>query len=75
MKEIKTIVTARKHRAFQPETKAHKQFLHSNLEKVKQLQESYPFLDLTQELKYFTPSAPDEILKPDTNFRTWNKKI
>ncbi len=54
MKEIKTIVTARKHRAFQPETNAHQQFLHSNLERVQRLQESNPFLNLKEEIKYFT---------------------
>ncbi len=56
MKEIKTIVTARKHRAFQPETNAHKQFLLSNLGKVKGLQAIYPFLNLSEEVKYFTNS-------------------
>lgn len=75
MKEIRSIVTARKHRAFQPETTAHKQFLHSNLDRVKRLQESYPFLDLAQELSFFSSTAPDEMLKPNTNFSTWNKKI
>jgi hypothetical protein len=54
MKEMKQIVIARKHKAFQPETKAHQQFLSSHFEKVKDLQIKYPFLDLKEELKYFS---------------------
>jgi hypothetical protein len=47
-------VTARKHRAFQPDTKAHQQFLSANFLKTKQLKEKYPFLNLAEELKYFS---------------------
>ncbi len=54
MEEIKKIVIARKHRAFQPETKTHQQFLISYLEKTKVLQEKYPFLNLEEELVYFS---------------------
>lgn len=54
MKEVKSIMIARKHRAFQPETKAHQQFLSSHFEKAKELQEKYPFLDLKKELVYFS---------------------
>lgn len=54
MKEVKKIVTARKHRAFQPETKAHLQFLMTNFEKAKELQSKYPFLDLGEEMEYFS---------------------
>lgn len=54
MLEIKQIVIARKHRAFQPETKAHQQFLAAHFEKAKLLQEKYPFLDLKEELGYFS---------------------
>jgi hypothetical protein len=54
MKEIRSIVISRKHKAFQPETKAHKQFLASNLERVKELQAKYSFLDLLEESKYFS---------------------
>ncbi len=54
MKEVKGIVMARKHRAFQPETKAHQQFLSAHFEKVKELQQKYPFLDLKEELVYFS---------------------
>ncbi|MGQ0740127.1 MAG: GSCFA domain-containing protein, partial [Bacteroidota bacterium] len=54
MKEVKSIVIARKHRAFQPGTNAHKQFLASNQGKVRMLKERYPFLDLNEEAVYFS---------------------
>lgn len=53
MQEIKKIVIARKHKAFQPDTNAHKQFLLTHADKVKALQEKYPFIDLAEELGYF----------------------
>jgi len=53
MQEIKKIVIARKHKAFQPQTKAHEQFLQAHAEKVKALQEKYSFLDFKEELNYF----------------------
>lgn len=54
MQEVKKIVIARKHKAFQPETKAHGQFLMSHFEKTRELQNKYPFLDLKEELVYFS---------------------
>ena len=54
MEEIKKIVIARKHKAFQPETNAHKAFLKTHLEKTKELQSKYSFLDLSEEINYFT---------------------
>jgi hypothetical protein len=53
MQEIKSVVIARKHKAFQPETNAHQQFLESYFEKAKILQSKYPFLNLQEELSYF----------------------
>ncbi len=53
MEEIKTVVTARKHRAFQPETAAHKQFLKTYFEKAKALKAKYSFLDFDEEISYF----------------------
>ncbi|TMI91375.1 MAG: GSCFA domain-containing protein [Bacteroidetes bacterium] len=53
MEEVKSIVTARKHRAFQPETNAHRQFLKTQLEKAKELKQRHPFLDLSEEINYF----------------------
>ncbi len=54
MEEVRKIVIARKHRAFQPETKAHQQFLIAQFEKATALQKKYPFLDLKEELVYFS---------------------
>jgi hypothetical protein len=54
MQEVRDIVIARKHKAFQPETKAHGQFLMTYFEKTKALQKKYPFLDLKEELVYFS---------------------
>ncbi len=53
MEEMKKISLARKHRAFQPNTEAHRQFLRSSAARAKSLQDKYPFLDLTEELEYF----------------------
>ncbi len=57
MDELKKINIARRHKAFQPTTVAHQQFLQSSAEKTKELQKKYPFLDLREELDYFTSSA------------------
>ena len=56
MEELKKINIARRHKAFQPTTIAHKQFLQSSAEKTKELQKKYPFLDLKEELDYFSSS-------------------
>jgi hypothetical protein len=53
MEEIKKIVIARKHKAFQPETNAHKTFLKTHLEKTKEIQSKFSFLDLSDEINYF----------------------
>ncbi len=54
MKELRKIKIARKHKAFQPETKAHGKFLAEHFEKAKALKKKYPFLDLAEELVYFS---------------------
>lgn len=54
MQEIRKIMIARRHKAFQPDTIAHQQFLQTHLEKVRSLQEKFPFLDLHDELEYFS---------------------
>ena len=57
MQELKKIGIAKRHRPMQPATKAHKEFLVKHIEKVSQLQAQYPFLDLSEELNYFTTSV------------------
>jgi len=54
MEEVRKIVIARKHKAFQPATLAHKKFLHDHWQKAKALQEKVPFLDLEEEIRYFS---------------------
>jgi hypothetical protein len=54
MKEIKKIMIARKHKAFQPSTNAHSKFMSSHATKVKELTNRFPFLDLQEELNYFS---------------------
>ena len=54
MQEVKNIVIARKHKAFQPETKAHQRFLNDYFDKTRLLQEKFPFLQLKEELVYFS---------------------
>ncbi|MBN8676147.1 MAG: GSCFA domain-containing protein [Chitinophagales bacterium] len=54
MEEIRKIVIARKHKAFQPATAAHQQFLKAHAEKTKELMDQFPFLDLQSELNYFS---------------------
>ena len=56
MEEIKKIVIARKHKPFQPATNAHRTFLKAHFEKAKELQSKFPFLDLQNEMDYFTSS-------------------
>src|SRR5436190_173622 len=46
MQEVKSVVIARRHKAFQPDTMAHRQFLKTYFEKTKELKERYTFLDL-----------------------------
>lgn len=54
MKAVKDIVIAKNHKAFQPETKAHQQFLMTYFEKTNELQKKYPFINLKDELVYFS---------------------
>jgi len=54
MQDVKKIVIAKRHKAFQPETKAHQQFLSSHFEKTKELLQRKPFLNLKEELIYFS---------------------
>jgi hypothetical protein len=55
--EVQKIVIARKHKAFHPATEAHKRFLKAHLDKAKELQDKYPFLNLQEEINYFGVSS------------------
>lgn len=52
--EIKKIVTAYKHKPFQPNTEAHRSFLESHLQKAQQLSLRYPHINLDEEIKHFS---------------------
>jgi len=53
MEEVRKIVIARKHKAFQPETNAHKNFLKTHLQIARELQQKNSFLNLAEEISYF----------------------
>lgn len=57
LEDIKKIVTARRHRPFQPATNAHRRFLTEHWQKTAELARQYPFLDLKEELDYFSTGA------------------
>jgi GSCFA family len=54
MKAIKQVVTAARHKAFEPATQAHQKFLQVHLEKTKNLQQQMPYLNFSKELDYFS---------------------
>jgi hypothetical protein len=54
IEELRKISVARRHKPFQPTTAAHKRFLESSAAKTKELQRKYPFLDLKEEIAYFS---------------------
>ena len=54
MKEVADIATARAHRPRFPATEGHSRFLASYAGKVKSLADKHPYLDLTEELAYFS---------------------
>lgn len=53
MKEINLVNAARAHKPFQPDSIAHRSFLQKNFEKVMQLQKQYPYLNFSDDIKYF----------------------
>ncbi|MBD0374308.1 MAG: GSCFA domain-containing protein [Flavisolibacter sp.] len=55
--ELKQIAIARKHRTSHPGTEAHKQFLAAHYQKTKTIQERFPYLNLEEELTYFSQST------------------
>jgi GSCFA family len=53
MEAVRKLVTARRHKPFQPHTQAHRQFLDAQYSSANKLMQQYPFLDLREELAYF----------------------
>jgi hypothetical protein len=58
MEEIRKIVTARKHKPFNPQSNQHRQFMAASARKVRELQLQFPYLDLQEELDYFEGRLP-----------------
>ncbi|GGA96600.1 hypothetical protein GCM10011511_19870 [Puia dinghuensis] len=54
LEEVKKIVIARKHKPFQPSTQAHRRFLQDQYQRAAALAERYPFLNLEEEMRYFS---------------------
>lgn len=52
--EIKKIVTAAKHKPFNPQSQQHTNFLKSFYDKTKQLQQQHAYLDFSKEMDYFS---------------------
>jgi GSCFA family len=53
MKEIAVIVAAKNHKPFNPTSEQHKKFLQTNLEKVKKLQQQFPYINFKEEAAFF----------------------
>ena len=54
LEDIKKIVIAKKHKPFNPQSSLHKKFLQQHLEKTKQIANAHPYLNLEEEVKYFS---------------------
>jgi hypothetical protein len=54
LEEVKKIVIARRHKPFQPATQAHRRFLQEQFSRAVALAERYPFLNLEEEIRYFS---------------------
>ena len=56
MEDIKKLVIARNHKAFNPTSNQHQQFLKAQLQKATLLQHQHPYLDFERELRFFDGS-------------------
>ncbi|MGM0406524.1 MAG: GSCFA domain-containing protein, partial [Bacteroidota bacterium] len=54
--EINKILQAKNHRPLNPETENHRKFLKNQIQLIEKTSQSYPFIDLTEELKFFKSS-------------------
>ncbi|MFN8243127.1 MAG: GSCFA domain-containing protein [Ferruginibacter sp.] len=59
MKELAVLVAARNHKPFNPASDLHKKFLATNLEKARQLQAAFPFLHLSEEIRFFSGTGSE----------------
>ncbi|HEX2533684.1 MAG TPA: GSCFA domain-containing protein [Chitinophagaceae bacterium] len=51
--EARRLANARKHRPSHPDTDAHRRFLNAAGEKARQLSQQYPFLDFSEDIRFF----------------------
>jgi hypothetical protein len=58
--DIRKVMIARKHRPFNPASSQHKQFLQSSAARARELMQAYPWIDFSEELRYF--EVPPELL-------------
>src|SRR5579863_8853344 len=58
LEKVKDLVTARRHRPVHPATEAHAKFLREQYAKAMELARQHPFLDLREELEYFSRIKP-----------------
>ena len=54
MQQVQEIMTARNHRPRFPQTEAHQKFKRNYADKARNLANKYPFLDLSEEISYFS---------------------
>ena len=54
LEEIKKIIIAKKHKPFNPLSSLHRKFLQQQLEKAKRIVQLHPYVDLTEEINYFS---------------------
>ena len=59
MEDIRKFTAAYRHKPFQPNTAAHRNFLKTNLDMIRQFQEKHPQLDFSKEISYFSTEAED----------------
>ena len=52
--QIKKLMIAYRHRPQQPDTKQHRHFMEQQLHKAKSLQDQFPYLNLQEEIAYFS---------------------
>jgi hypothetical protein len=53
LEEIKMIAAAMSHKPFQRQSASHKKFMNAQLEKIKAIKTKFPWIDFTNEEKYF----------------------
>ncbi|HUB61829.1 MAG TPA: GSCFA domain-containing protein [Puia sp.] len=54
LEKVRELVTARRHRPIHPGTEAHSRFLSAHHARAAELARQHPFLDLSEELEYFS---------------------